>query len=259
MLGKLLKYDFKSLAKTMMPSCIAAIGLAILTRIMNMLADYSNLFAIPNGFISVMFVLIVIVFPVLVCIYTIVKFYQNLIKDEGYLMHTLPVSKHQLVLSKLISAVFCMGIACLISIAALFIGVYGIWFHNDIFQLIGEIWKQIDHAFFILLVIISIVGIVSQQFMVYASIALGQTQNNHKLGYAFVFGLGLYYLSQIFSLVLLVPLLFNPDYTNYMNGANPPQNFMNMYLVAALILTIILAVVYYIITVKVFEKKLNLD
>ena len=56
MLTKLLKYDFKSLSKALLPIYGISLLLALFTRIFNMLVDKFPIFSVPNGFISVAFV-----------------------------------------------------------------------------------------------------------------------------------------------------------------------------------------------------------
>ena len=43
-----------------------------------------------------------------------------MIKDEGYLTHTLPVKKGDFVISKLITSVISMGASILVSLAVIF-------------------------------------------------------------------------------------------------------------------------------------------
>ena len=102
MLSKLLKYDFRSLSKILVPVYFVGLLLAIITRIANMLAKEFSIFSVPSGFISAIFIIVLIAIPIVTFIFTILRFYQNLIKDEGYLMHTLPVSKNHLIISSFI-------------------------------------------------------------------------------------------------------------------------------------------------------------
>ena len=120
MLTKLLKYDFKSLSKVLLPVYGISLLLALLTRIANILADKFSVFSVPSGFISAIFVIILIAVPIVTFIFTILKFYQNLVKDEGYLMHTIPVSKHSLILSKAISSTIYLVISGIMIFVLLF-------------------------------------------------------------------------------------------------------------------------------------------
>lgn len=259
MLTKLLKYDFKSLFRVMIPIYIVSFLLAILTRGLNLLTERVSIFSIPSAFISALFVFSIIAIPLLTFVYTILKFYQNLIKDEGYLMHTLPVSKNSLVLSKSISALCFLAISCFVAIGILFTGVYGIWFDHKVFSLFGEMWGIINHNFIILIVILMALGFIMQQIMYYAAIALGQKHNSKKIVYSIVYGIVLYNINQIASVILLLPMMFSSKYQKYLQMDMPPMDFMNGYLIANIILSVLFVLLYHYLTVRTLEKKLNLE
>ena len=106
MLGKLMKHEFRATARIMLPVMGAMVALALLANL-SIRGLAGNLSDIPM--LRILFVLIIIFFSVAV-VATIVmslvimvsRFYRNLLKDEGYLMFTLPVSVHELIWSKLI-------------------------------------------------------------------------------------------------------------------------------------------------------------
>ena len=60
MLSKLLKYDFRSLSKILVPVYFVGLLLAIITRIANMLAKEFSIFSVPSGFISAIFIIVLI-------------------------------------------------------------------------------------------------------------------------------------------------------------------------------------------------------
>lgn len=259
MLGKLLKYDFKSLSKILLPVYLVCFLLAVLTRGINLLADKFSIFSIPNGFISVVFVVALIAIPIATFIFTIIKFYQGLIKDEGYLMHTLPVSKASLVASKAISAMVFLLLSAVITIALLFVGVYGIWFDAKVLNFIAEMFKYFDTTFVVLTVLSLVISVIFQQLMFYASIALGQKHSN-KVVFSIIYGVVLYNVTQIISVLILVPfMLLDPNYQTLVNNNIPDLSLMNPYMVASVILSIVFVAVYYFITVRTLDTKLNLE
>ncbi len=260
MLSKLLKYDFKSLSKILIPVYLVSLLLALLTRVINMLADKFHIFSVPSGFISGIFVVVLIAIPIATFIFTILKFYQNLIKDEGYLMHTLPVSKNSLILSKTISSTVFIILSFVFTILFLFVGVYGLWFDSSFLSLIWDLFKQIDTLFIILTLLSILISVIYNQVMIYASIALGQKHNN-KVMYSVIYGVVLYNVTQILSVVILIPVMFlDPNYQKYINGTSISDfGLINGYLLFALFLSILFTVAYYILTVKVLDKKLNLE
>lgn len=260
MLRKLLKYDFKSLSKLLIPVYLVTLLLALVVRIANILADKFSIFSVPSGFLNGIFIVVLIAIPIATFIFTIVKFYQNLIKDEGYLMHTLPVSKNSLVLSKTISSIVFMCLSFLFTILFLFIGVYGIWFDSKFLSLCFDFLGQIDTLFLIFILLSIFISVVFNQVMIYVSIALGQKHNN-KILYSIIYGVVIYNVIQILSIIILLPfMLFDSNYQSYINGTNLGSfELINGYLILALILSLIFTIVCYVLTVKVLDRKLNLE
>lgn len=260
MLNKLLKYDFKSLSKILIPVYLVSLLLAVVTRIANMLAEQFNIFSVPSSFISAIFIVALIAIPIMTFIFTILKFYQNLIKDEGYLMHTLPVSTNNLILSKTISSTVFICLSFIFTILFLFVGVYDIWFDSKIFSLLGDLLKPVDTLFLTLILISLFIGVIYNQVMIYASIALGQKHNN-KAMYSIIYGIVLYNVTQIVSGLLLLPwMLLDPSYQKFVSGTTNMIDFglIDGFMIFAVVLSVLFTIGYYILTVKVLEKKLNL-
>ena len=107
MLGKLLKHEFRATGRTMLPIYGAVIVLSVLASISGRLMDrkIGSFLYILFGLIIAAFVIGVIAAVIMTAVMMIKRFYTNYLKDEGYLMHTLPVSVHALVWSKMIVSV----------------------------------------------------------------------------------------------------------------------------------------------------------
>lgn len=260
MLKKLMKYDLKSLYRTLIPMYIVMLAISLFNRFGQFAADKLSILQIPSSFITVVYIVILIGVIIATFIVTIVRFYNNLIKDEGYLMHTLPVTKSQLILSKLLTFIIVTLSSILLCVIGLFIGSYNIYFTSDTIKSIFELIKLFNTQFIILMVISTIVGFILQQLIVYLSITLGQTHNGNKIVYSVVYGIVIYNIIQILSsVILIVPMTFNKKYWKYLNNDTPPIHFLNGYLIAAIIISIIFAFICYIITERIMTKKLNLD
>lgn len=117
MFRKLIKWELKS-QKQFLYLCIAAVVIGIVSSVVNTILEHMG----DNTGISLavllckMFVTCT-AFSLLVTwvITTCTRFRKNLFKDEGYLMHTLPVSAEQLILSKILAPLACL-FACLAAI-----------------------------------------------------------------------------------------------------------------------------------------------
>ena len=116
MLGKLIKYDLKALAKILAPLW----GVLLVMGIIFGISIRSNLEGIGNTMIVFSLVVIVAVIVAIFVVNVIIviqRFWKGLLQEEGYLMFTLPVTTRSLILSKVISAlIISCGTAFVISL-----------------------------------------------------------------------------------------------------------------------------------------------
>lgn len=259
MLGKLIKYDFKELFKSLTPIFLITILLSVFAKVANYLSDKIAILEYPAALINIFCYIMIFGIPFVAFIVGMIKYYNSMVKDEGYLTHTLPVKKSNLVLSKLITTSVVNLLACTVSIISIFIVLDTSSFMPLINDLISQI---IDYDRWIMpLVIVSvIISYISNVLLVYASIALGQKHNGSKIGYAIVYGIVIYNVSQIVSsLMLFLPAIFNKNYMSYFDAEVPPALFLDKFIIFAIIISIAITLVYYYLTTLTLEKKLNLD
>ena len=99
MLGKLIKYDLKALAKILAPLW----GVLLVMGLIFGISIRSNLDGIGNTMIVfslVVIVAVIVAIFVMNVIIVIQRFWNGLLQEEGYLMFTLPVTTRSLILSK---------------------------------------------------------------------------------------------------------------------------------------------------------------
>jgi len=106
MLGKLLKHEFRATGRIMLLIYGALVILAVLGNLAIRFVNVTD-----STFLSVVFAILIVFFVigiVAACVMTAVmmigRFYRSLLGPQGYLTHTLPVSVHAHVWSKLIAA-----------------------------------------------------------------------------------------------------------------------------------------------------------
>ena len=102
MVRKLIKYDFTSYMRLLLPVQLILLGIAALNRFVQLFEDGSTVYNIVFYSSIVLYVISIIVALVLTMVVGIVRFYQGMYSGEGYLSHTLPVTPTQHILSKLI-------------------------------------------------------------------------------------------------------------------------------------------------------------
>ena len=104
MLRKLLKHEFRATARIMVPVylvlLVTALGANFSTR--GILETPYAVLNILGSLLVMAFVVAIMAVCVVSFLLMIQRFYKNLLRDEGYLMLTLPASVHQQVWSKLI-------------------------------------------------------------------------------------------------------------------------------------------------------------
>ena len=271
MLGKLIKYEFKSTGRMLLPIYGLLIILSFLTRFSTF--NNSN-FNTENPIMQVFSVVIVLAyvlvnFIVVIATFVIIiqRFYKNLFGDEGYLMHTLPVKPWENIISKtLVAFVWSIlsGILAILSFVIM-IGVKISDISGGLSELIqqfrivniqydGEIAKMI-----IILIVMLIVSTIQSILHIYVSIAVGQTAQKRKI----LASIGTYLgISIIVSIATnIINLNMGTDLILYSNEVNIGYLFgsLNETFLIILLIQIVLSVVYFFITNYMMNKRLNLE
>ena len=183
MLWKLLKYDFRAMGKQFSLIWLAALVIALINRIaLPWREDGSGMSVQSDSLLTLItamtFVAVLVAMFVTGMIFVIQRFYKGLLGDEGYLMHTLPVSTWQLVASKFLCALVVTVLNGLVSVVAMLVLMPIHW--SDLFQL--ELWRQLVWAItldpdpllylveFLILMVAALALLVA---MVYLSMAIG--------------------------------------------------------------------------------------
>ena len=126
MLSKLLNYDLRANLKIFLFIWPAILVFGLLERIALMAELPVKISAIFVNLTTVLFVLAVIAACVFALVISVIRFYSGLLRDEGYLMFTLPVSTTELIFSKLIvSIVWFLGTFAVDALGLLLSGTIG--------------------------------------------------------------------------------------------------------------------------------------
>lgn len=100
MLSKLMYHEFKATRRVFFPAYGIMLALAVISSVFMILSSNLQRLAVPLALLLLAYVLSLFAVGVLSFVYMIVRFYKNLLGDEGYLMFTLPATPAQLVWSK---------------------------------------------------------------------------------------------------------------------------------------------------------------
>lgn len=277
MLGKLVKYELKATSRWFLPIYMLVLLLAPLERITIALSqsDIGRQLDEPfNNIAAVAFVMLTLAYglsllaavlsSVLLVIY---RFYKNMVTNEGYLMHTLPVKTSALIWSKAIAALIWFFTSIIVVCIAAFVLIIG-----------SEAWTEALHAFsfsqtfgeffdiygnnpdFWLLTVeviyaILIAGLYSI-FMFYAAISIGQLFRKHKVAGAFLAYFVLDFIVNFISTITAIPTFNSLDFP----GSSDIMHMLATgYMPLALLGTTAVAAGFYFITWYIFKNRLNLE
>lgn len=247
MLRKLIKYDLKSMIKTMLPLWITAIIISLFLEVQTARAMNSPIAMYntwdSNIILSMVLFCILLAIAVINILFVIQRFWNGLLKDEGYLMFTLPVSVRKLILGKLISAMIISGlstITALISASVVFIGS-GTRTYGDVITYIDT-----QLSFDMALQIISIViGLLQLIYRAYAAMAIGQLSNRNRFLCSFGAYIAINIVVSIVRNIIINPLMKHLS-----------ENMMTL---LGIIIVIAWIFLLHFITEYLLTKKLNLE
>jgi len=282
MLEKLLKYEFKATGRVFLPLYAGLIAAAVIAYFA-LRTDIEIINILSGLLLGALYVALVIITIVLL----IQRFYQSLLRDEGYLMFTLPVNPSLLIASKLISA-FVWCILSMIAGAAAGLVASGSFFHiSELFVLIAECMAEYPYVsvpglLIMLTICAGLASLVCTIVQVYFSLAVGQLPvfSKHRILFAILAFLGTSAILQIVAMIsgsIMMPYFSRQFNTlNIMIDMNDPSPFfesaaytenfitelisaMNIFMLSALIFYAIFAAAMFIGTSLILKLKLNLE
>lgn len=271
MLSKLIRHEWKSTWKmiAVMNLFIAIITLlgvvTVVSKIWNSESEHVVTFAVLS---AVFYYISIIVVSIAACIYIAVKYYRNLYTDEGYLMHTLPVSKHELLLSKtIVGSIQYLIVSLVIILSFTFIGLS--FFYNMtptdqneiLTALFVDLWPELEKFMgdtigfnLFLFVVYCLISCISSVLMSFCAISVGQLFTKHKVMGSIFCYIGLYILIQVVASFITVPFTG----ISILENSFAPAMITAM-LAIEILATSALTIVFYYVSHYVMSKKLNLD
>ncbi len=147
MLKQLLKYEFKATKSLYFGLYLA---LALLSVVLGVSFRQENALAHSTSFqnleviLMVLYLSVIFAIAVLCFVSTVQRFCKNLLGREGYLMHTLPVTETQLILSKLLTSMVWVLCSMLVGIVCITIMVSIGVFDSETFGMVDwDSWKKL--------------------------------------------------------------------------------------------------------------------
>jgi hypothetical protein len=217
MLGKLLKYETKATARIFLPLYLALLLFAGINKLISAL-DPQKLHT-PANISMVVYIIIMAGMFVMTFTVMIQRFYKNLLSDEGYLMHTLPVKPWKHILSKLLISMLWMLASVIMAILSVLIITYKKGALTEFFLRLGTIHEQIlaqlgasGYLWVFEIILGALITLASGILIIYASIAIGHLFSRHKFVGSFGAFIVLNTLSQIYFMIANLIIKANHAY-----------------------------------------------
>ena len=295
MLKKLIKHDFLTTGRVLLPLFLILFGITLLGFILGSTKLFSRPVLVPMGLILlIVYFLALIAIGLITGIYLIVYFYRNHFTSQGYLTFTLPVSPWSLLHSKVITGFVWTIIEFLLIFGSLFL-VLGAAFGFDTlgsgldfmingtgtFTLNGETISVISPSLSelfgldsrMLLLFIVLLMLSAAFFSVlsyYGSVAIGQLYAKHKVAGTVLTYLGIYFLTQIVNIILTVVVSIRSVTSLVSTGPFDVEAGMEAFteftrsiystsLFACIILYLVLSIALYVVSGIIMKKRVNLD
>lgn len=266
MLGKLIKYEMKSVLRVLIPVYIGLIALSVWMKII-LTIDSKNasleIISVISEISVLAYLFMILATGIITLIIIIKRFYKSVLCDEGYLTNTLPVKSETIIIAKMLAALLWVIISIFITFLSSIILTADInpAKNEEVMKTMGLL------AFFGIgtdqsstrmgMVVADLLCIVSQILHLYAAIGLGHLLSKHRVLGAFAAFIA---LGVVFSIIKgIFSTEFSVDTAMYMMSMNNMSLFSSSALIFRSISYTVQGVVYFVITNYVLSKRLNLE
>ncbi len=289
MLGKLIKHEWRGTYRVgcLMMLLMAGITffgwLAFQSPMWKELSGNSDSYSVTmeagilnilSVFTLLLYFVMLIVVLVGIVVYLAVHFYKTVYTDEGYLTHTLPVTKHQLLFSKiLVGGLWTMIIYAMVYLSVILLGASLIGailpdgytfarFWSESGELIAELRMEMERQFglnFVIYTVFILLSLLIGPFIamatVYGAISLGQLFTRHRVLMAIVSYIGIGILNGILGAV--VQSVIGLD--DVIQTSTDLGSYFDVSLITSFGLNLIIAVALYMASWLVMTRKLNME
>lgn len=259
MFGKLIKHEIKAAGKWYLLTYVVTLGLSLffgLSMKTWLGKDYSNVW-FNNDFgnlrtnlqIFTLIALVILAFGLIMAtLFLIVnRFYNNIYGREGYLTMTLPVTTHQIILSKLVAATIWMLLSTLTCIISFTLYIMPSMKLAELLTALHQVISNFnDHVPIPLFLISLLVSNLAGVLLIYLAISIGQLFQNRR---------GLMGFVSYLALQIVINFL-----TSFITPKAVYWEFFGTsYFVFILIVSSIKAIIFYATTNYIMKTQLNIQ
>lgn len=262
MLKKLLKYDLAWCYKPLIVFYILAIFFAIVVRIVESFEQSLIVLIIDKICCGIV---IAMLFNILINCFmrNWAGFVKRLYGDESYLTHTLPVSKSQIYLSKVLAALITLSTSFLVIVACLMIAILNqeTWAALQTSLEQSAIYFDTSVPSFVTVMVVTI--FLQFFFMMmcgFLGLILGHRSNNLKIVKSIIIGFAIYTLLSLLSLAILyIAGLGNSDIQSLFNQMTVNASALRGMMLVAIAAYTLYNLGIYFVSDKLLRQGVNVD
>ncbi len=222
MLKKLIKYEWKACARVCLPLYGAAIMLALMGRIfiaLNPALSDTFLYQVVGVIGGFLYFGVMVAVFVVTLVILVMRFYKNLLGNEGYLMFTLPVTVSQHIWTKAIVALLMSVLSMIAAGLSVLIMAFGAQFPVELAQMLSILAEGFGMntmngiLIFFETLLFFLISTVGGTLFIYLCIALGHLAKKHREAMAVVWYFALSVAAQ-FVFAILMNILSRPPFWN---------------------------------------------
>lgn len=270
MLIKLFKHELRATSRYFLPTYAALLVVAIANNIFTLGAAAGNELSWIQGILGLGYGLLMASIFLLTVVVSLSRFRRNMLGDEGYLTHTLPVSLHHQVIVKLAVTVMWVILSTVVAVASIAAATLDGSNLPSLITSVSDAWmyiKQILAQYGVsptVLVVESFTGwilsLVVMVLIAYTALAIGQTASRRKTALSWGVGVALIVLLQIMS-GLVFDALSSIQFFGKVTAVHAGQALQAMPLVGlvGIIFMTAVSVVLYGATYYYLSTRLNLE
>lgn len=269
MLKKLMKHEFRATSRIMWPVFAGMLALSLVLRGV-IFADEHSAIPAPFNWVYTLLMIVFAVGIVALCLAPLalsaLRFERHVLRDEGYLTMTLPVSFHKILLSKLLVSAVWYALSFLVLVLVCLLAALSV---NDWAEIVRSLPMLCDALFrqnaipvptlvlWVLELLFNAVAYITVvSLVIYASYAVGFSFNRHKGALTSVILLAFIILSS-YAMIGLTFKLLDIETQTWTTLAGIQT--LHLTLLTFLLVELLVCAVFYAVTWYFATKRLNLE
>ena len=276
MTGKLIKYEFRSILKIMGIGWAALLSMALFAGLFDLIAfrqndmeGFGHLTEIASAITSFLYGSLFVAIIVVTVLIILMRFYKGLLRDEGYLMHTLPVKTWQLITAKGVVA----AAVSLISILAATLSVLILMAFDGGIEYFGEFMSELLRtlgkypayiAIMLEALLLGVCWIAAMIYKAYAALSIGQLAQKHRIALSVGawIGIGVVFL---ILMSILGNLSFSSAFSDWLESIlegmvnDSPLNAIQVGMWILILVEAVQIAIFHVVSEQILRRKLNLE